>query len=329
MLQQNPRDVTALFGENSGTQLERLNVLLEKLGMGLNTEEALEILQLFDLVAKRLAEMDPESQGGKLTSAEFEAVTQTYKKHLGMFLRAVGDPARLEAARRAAAPPESRWWWFPERLLEEERKGGLLKALRGLAVAAAILGVLVVVYLLFLQPDPKTIAAMDARRAAEQVAVDTGDYQAALAEVEKGLIKAPGDSDLLVLKGTLLTLIGGRDPEAEAAFREAEKAMGKLEYVYLMRAQNLSILGKPALAQSNAEEAIRINPESAQGYLILGQALEDQRDLEGAYQSYEKASTLSNDNNDPTVTAQARMKMGILLQSMGMDSLNPAPMATP
>jgi tetratricopeptide (TPR) repeat protein len=96
-----------------------------------------------------------------------------------------------------------------------------------------------------------------------------------------------------------------------------------------MSAQNYSNLFQPVLAQANSEAAIEINPQSAYAYLILGQALEDQRDQVGAYQAYEKASALGNETEDPTITAQARMKLGILMQSMSMNNLSGDQTLTP
>jgi cytochrome c-type biogenesis protein CcmH/NrfG len=330
MLQQNPRDVTAMTGETIGIQLERLDVLLGKLGMGLAPEEALEIPVLLDQVYRRMKETDPESQGGKGSAAQFETYSQTYKKNLAVFLREVGDPAKLAAARLAANPPPDQWWWQPEQMLAQERKAGTIKVLRGLAITVAIIAVLVIVYQLFLRPSPQVIAVMDTRREAEQLMAESGDTKAALARVEQGLSQVPGDSELLVLKGCLLTMIGGRETEARAAFSEAEKSVGSHEYVLLMSAQNYTTLYQPALAKADAEAAIAINPKSAQGYLILGQALEDQKDQNGAYQAYEKASALGTESNDPTITAQARIKMGMLLQAMGMNSFtNATPTTAP
>jgi predicted Zn-dependent protease len=177
------------------------------------------------------------------------------------------------------------------------------------------------------------IAAMDASNAAIELAQAGGDKEEALARVEEGLVQAPGDSDLLVLKGCLLTLIGGREAEAEAAFEEAEEALGTREYLLLASAQNYVVLGEPAASQADAEAAIALNPRSAQGYLILGQALEDQNDTSGAYAAYEKASALGlEEDNDAAISAQARIKMGMLMQSIQnmmpeLETLTPA--ATP
>jgi tetratricopeptide (TPR) repeat protein len=331
MLQQTPREMSALTGEHVGTYLDRLDVLLGKLGMGLKPDEALEIPALLDQVYSHVEQADPESQGGKAAAAQFEAFSQAYKKQLAVFLREVGDPTKLEAARAAANPPADHWWWRPEEVLGGERKSSLKKTLVNVAIGAGILAVLVIVYQLFLRPSPEVIAVLNAQREAEELMVRSGDTAAALARIDEGLAQVPGDSELLVLRGCYLTLIGGRQDEAEAAFNEAQKKVGSREYVLLMSAQDYSILGRPALAQSNAEAAIAINPKLAQGYLILGQALEDQGDRIGAYDAYEKASTLGMENDDPTVTAQARMKLGMLMQSINMlpEQPQPTPSVTP
>ena len=321
MLQQNPRDVSAMTGDSAGQQLERLDILLGKLGMGLEAEEALEIPALLDMAYERVEKTDPDTAAGKGAAARFESASQTFRKNLAVFLREVGDPARLDAARRAVSTPADHWWWQPEQVLAAERTAAAKKNLRGLAIGVAVLAVLVIVYQLFLRPSPQVIAVMDGRRAAEELIAGGGDPRDALAEIEQALLVAPGDSELLTLKGCLLTLIGGKEEEAQAAFAEAEKALGNREHMLLMSAQNYVIFAQPELARTNAEAAIALNPESGQGYLILGQALEDLNDDYGAYQAYEKASSLGNAKNDATITAQARLKMGILMQSMGMESM--------
>jgi tetratricopeptide (TPR) repeat protein len=262
--------------------------------------------------------MDPESTGSRTSSAQFETLSLTFRRHLADFLREIGDPVKLEDARSRTSPPQENWWWRPEDLLAEERKQSANKLLRGVGIAAGILALLIILYQLFLQPDPSVIAVMDTRREAELMVLEDGDPQAGLVRVEQGLKAVPGDGELLTYKGCLLTLIGGREKDAEEAFAAAEKALGKREYMLILSAQTYSILAQPALAQARAEEAIALNPKSAQAYLIYGQALEDQKDANGAYQAYETASNLGMENDDPTITAQARMKMGILLQSMNL-----------
>lgn len=329
MFQQNPRDVSAITGGTLGSMLERLEILVGKLGMGLKSEEALEIPTLFDQAAGRLVELDPESTGGKAAAAQFDALTATFRKHLKDFLREVGDPALLDDARRKAQPPEDNWWWRPEELLAEDRKHQAKNFFRGFGIVVGVLAVLAILYQIFLRPDPSVIAVLDTRREAEQLAIQDGDYLAALARVEQGLQAVPGDGELLAFKGCLLTLIGGREQEASEAFAAAEKALGSREYMLLQSAQTFSLLMQPKLAQARAEEAIALNPKSAQAYLIYGQALEDQKDQGGAYQAYETASSLGMQNNDPTTTAQARIKMGILLQTMNLFPEGAYPSPTP
>jgi len=143
---------------------------------------------------------------------------------------------------------------------------------------------------------------------------------------------SPNDADLLILKGCLLTLLSNNDQETKAVFSQAEAALGSHETYMLARAQAFLILGKLDLANKDLQDLIRENPKSARAYLILGQVYESQQNSTAAYATYEKASNLATEANDSVVAAQSRIKMGMLMQSMGLFpvfQVSPTPTSRP
>ena len=316
MRQPVPSGMPSITSNNLSEILDQIEKIQGKIGLGAGSK-ALEMLVLLDRSAERFSGLADLGREVKAEQAQFEHVVITFRKQAGKFLGEVGGVREIEILRATIHPPESNWWWWPERIVAAQRRHSLLDTLRKVGITAAVLLVLVIAYQLFFKPDPKTIAVLNANQDAQQSFID-GDPVKALAEVEKGLVISPDDSDLLILKACILSLNNSTAGEAQVIFSRAEGIMQNREYYFMTRAQTYYMLGKLDRAKTDAQAVIGENSKSARGYLILGQVLESQRDQQGAYECYQQASDLAGD--DAPIAAQARIKMGMLMQSMGLYS---------
>lgn len=320
MRQPVPGEKNSITSKSLGALLDQIDNLLGKLGLGYGSE-AFEILSLIDRANERVKQAETQGLAIPSEEAQFNSIIENFRKQSGAFLHEIGGVSALEPVRQIANPPEANWWWWPERIVSRKRTVTAKSYLRSGGIILAVLAVLVIVYQLFLQPDPRTIAVQRAIQSAQLIAGE-GDLQKALSEIDKGLTAAPDDPELLIMKGCLLSLTIGQEQEAQAVFAQAEKIVANQEMYLLQRAQTYFVFNKLDYAQNDAQEAVNLNPKSAKGYLILGQIFESQREIDKAYAAYEQASTLAGEVDDSVVAAQARIKMGMVMQLMGVDSFN-------
>lgn len=320
MRQPIPSEVTLITSNSLGTLLDQIENLQGKIGLGYG-RGVVEILSLMDRAKERVVQA--QKQGLEIPSeqAQFSLIVENFRNQSGVFLREIGGVRTLEPIRQEARPLEENWWWWPERIVAQRRAVSAKAFLRTGAIIVAVLAVVVIAYQLFFKPDPSVIAAQRAIQGVQQVAAE-GDLQKAIPLLDEGLSAAPNDAELLVLKGCVLSMIPGKEADAQVVFSQAEKLIANREIYLLQRAQSFYGLNNVEAAFRDAQQAVDLNPNSAKGYLILGQMLESQKEMDKAYAAYEKASNLATAQDDSFIAAQSRIKMGMVMQLMGVNSLN-------
>ena len=329
-----------ISGENVTVTFNRISELLDqieniqgKIGLGYR-DSSIEILNLMDNANDRI--LSARNQGLVIPSeeAQFNLIIETYRCQADVFLREIGGLSALAVFRKTKQPLDANWWWWPERIVAQKRATQAKHYVRMGAIALVVILFVVGVYQIFLKPSPSVIAAQralqGAQQIAQQVAMDGGDIQTAIPLLDEGLKSAPNDPELLVLKGSILSILPERGAEAQDVFMLAEKTINNEELFLLQRAQAYFVLNQLDLAFRDAQNAVELNPQSARGFLILGQMLESQKEFDKAYATYEKASNLASEQEDSYVAAQARIKMGMVMQLMGVNAFNPiTPTPTP
>jgi len=292
--------------------LAQLEAKIARLGRD-KGPEAQTVLELFDSVAARLAELHAGGQVLRAEEARWEAASAVFRRKAGTFLRALGGFGALAEARRARQPEPTAWWWFIDQWLMEKRQTQLRRLALWAAVAVAVLALLGVLYQRFLAPDPATRERLRHEQAADSLTMD-GNLAGALAEVDQALGYAPGDATLLALKGVLQQKLG--QFAADETFAAAEKAAGSREAFLITRAQMYMRVGDGRDMLADAQEVVAANPESAPGYLLLGQANELLGNGQDAIAAYEKSGRLADAQDNPQLAAIARMNLATLLQQI-------------
>ncbi len=294
---------------------ERLDRLESRLGgiekAGLSGS-VMEILEQMDQAHGFLLSLEQEGKLPPEEAARFESIEAQIRGKGAAFLRAAGGSRTFINARLEKNPDPQRWWWFIDRILAEER----LRQGKRLGIRAAILVVVLVglgvLYEAFLAPPPQEEARYEYETMADSL-IASGNLEGALEQVENALAVAPGSTELLVRKGVLQQALG-RQEEAEQTFAEAQAAIKDAKLFYIERGQGYLQIGDVDAAMADAETVIALDPESAEGYLLLGQAYEFSEQYSQAIQTYEKASTLANEQNRPDLAAIARIRLAYLMQ---------------
>lgn len=238
----------------------------------------------------------------------FQSFLARLQKRASPFLKSLGGAAAFSAQRPSPAPPPEKWWWY----LDEQVAAQQRHLLRQVAVIGVVILVLVggvaVLFRTVLAPSPEVAARMEAESDAFN-AMGEGDFQQALASVEQGLTKVPGDADLLLLKGVVEENLG-QDAAAAASFDQARAGINNPFNFYLARSQLQLRVEQFAKAERDARAALELDKNSARAWFLLAQALEAQNNLAEAVPAYQKASDLALDSGDSEVVVMARMALG-------------------
>lgn len=301
-------------------QIEQLDNQLGKLDAK-NSTFAKDILLQFDSIEKRLNDEYIDKPIPTAYQVQWEYVQTRLKKQAATVLRAIGGVDAIKALRISRKVQEDNWWWQLDRYLVEQQKKNIRKALIILGIITGVIIAIVAAYQIFLAPPPEVKARIKHEYAAERH-VENGEYQAALQELDLALGFAPGDYQLLIQKG-VVNLKLGNTSEADLSFQEALPNADSPEYYYLEKANDELLVGLNEEGALDAQSAIQANPQSAQGYLYLGQAYEYMGRLTDAYSMYEIASNLADQQGDAQLIATVRMRMGMMMQSMSIPTVQP------
>jgi tetratricopeptide (TPR) repeat protein len=257
-----------------------------------------------------------------------ETIRLTLQRKAGKMLNLLRAEGGLANLRAPLNPGHERWWWYLDEYEAEQRQKDIRNLLRGAIIVAVVVGIVYVLFHTVLRADPIAVAHLrDLQQI--QIAIQNNDLNAALQAADNGLVEFPDDGELLLWRGTVLTLLH-RDQEAAADFAAARPQYPD-DATYLIERSNIrQQAGDLAGALADAQAAVAAAPNSAQAYLALGVANDQLGDVPAAAQAYQTAADLAAQSNDAQLEAMAKVQLAMLLQRGG--SLPPpeaSPQATP
>ena len=149
-----------------------------------------------------------------------------------------------------------------------------------------------------------------------------GQYDEAIAEYALALEAEPSMSEANLALGVLYEL-SGRTTESEQALAAARDALGS-EAAYAMNlAQAYARVGLVQRALSYADEAVNLEPESPQAFLIRAGLYEQINSRAEALADLERATVLAQEQGEDEIYVLARMRYGMLLQQVPGDAFAP------
>ena len=311
-----PNNLSA--SETVGDELERLEVYSGKIGMN-TPEQALALLHGLDHAFERMQSLEAGAQSQRLAQTQMDVILAALRREAAGFIRDVGGVAALRQARAESNPPATHAWWYLDTWLMEKRRRALRRSLTLVGAVILVLVILGAVYQRFLAPDPLTLARYNSETEAGQSLVN-GDLPQALAQVNEGLKAAPTDSRLLTLKGVILEM-QGQAAQAQASYAAAQNTATSLEEFYTTRGQFYIMGNLASQALADAQQAVKIDPQSATGYLLMGQSHEMLLQYDAALTDYNHAFDAAGAANTPQLAAVARQRIAMLYQVMGQPSI--------
>lgn len=304
--------------------LDTIENNLGKLGEGMSVDPR-QILSEMDEASIRLKNAAAQENPPKSEEAQFEYIGKTLQKYARLFLRTIGGPAALGRLRAQHTPPAENWWWYIDQWLEQKRSSAIRKFVITTGIIVIVFASLAFVYQRFLAPSKVTQQKYDSISNAQQL-MATGDYTNALVQINLALASSPNDTDLLIYKGVLLMKLEQQD-QANTVFTQAEKILNNHEMLLTTRTLFFLQAADPKSAIVSAQELIKYDPKSAEGYFYLGKSQELLGDQTDALNNYNQAFNLADAQGKSELAATIKISLAMMLQSM--NSQLPTPEMTP
>lgn len=296
-------------------ELDRLEVLAGKIGMNA-PDRAFELLYGLDRVHTQISELYENSASRKVAETQFSVILSRLEAEGRQFIRDLGGLQALRQAREQVRPSPERTWWFVDETIMNKSRLGLRRMLINGGVFAAILAVLVILYRIFLAPDPQ-VAALYSQEQRARDRLQAGEYDEALVAIDAGLQIDPTEPTFLTLRGIILEDVGNVKQAAQD-FAAAEKVFASREAFLVTRGQGYAMINQLEKASVDAQAAINAAPQSARAYLLLGQVHETQGFYQEAMEDYDRAFEIANQNDQIELAAIARTRTAMLMQMINM-----------
>ncbi len=326
-----PSVTSAVHDPFAGTvsdELDRLEITASKIGQ-IKAGEAFGLLYGLDEVYRRIQELGNETQSRRLIETQFKGIVAKMHSEAGRFIRDLGGLSALQQAREKRQPAADHEWWYLDTWLARRRQASLKRTLifsGGIIMLLLIMGV---IYQKYLAPDPQVAARYGFEQSAQDFVIN-GNYEEAMKEVEQGLKIVPQDPSLLTLKGVLQENLGQAD-QAALSFAQAEKGLPTRADFLVTRSQVYLMANQIEKGLADAQEAVKINPQSAQAYLVLGQSNEMMAKYPEAMEYYDKAYENAEKSGQTELAAITRMRKAMIMQMMNNHLTSPtsAPTLSP
>ncbi len=139
------------------------------------------------------------------------------------------------------------------------------------------------------------------------------EYDKAIEAYERAIATLPSYGEARVNLAVLYELKGDTE-KAKAAFAAAEAAYSDRTEYLLMLSRAYQNVRKFDVALAKVEEALKLDPNSVQGYLLRGGIYESMNKPQEAIADYEKASTMAQEQRLDALYVIAKTRMAMLLQ---------------
>ncbi len=237
------------------------------------------------------------------------------------------------AALRAKHPPAEGMWWRLDSYIGQRRRKG---ALRFVTTLLAIVGVVAILYFVvntLFPPDPAAVMMVDATSNISQL-IQQDRWEDALVLTDETLVQLPHEAELLIWRTVLLEHLG-RSEEAAAALQTAQADFTGSDALFWVILGNTRYqAGDVDGAEVAGQQAVSLDPQEPQAYLLLGGVAEMRGDAQTAIEMFDKTFTLAEPTN-PQLAVIAKVRLSQVLQSPmlqpppGSETPTPAPTPAP
>ncbi len=241
-----------------------------------------------------------------------ELIERDLRSKDAVLLRELEAAGGLAAVRAAANPTPEQWWWFLDEGLAQKEKGQKRRALKNVGIVAAVLLVAVLLYRFVLTPDTPASRVME-KTSQAAAALQEGDLAGATLAYRQAVEIEPANPELHAWVGVLEEMQGNADRAAEA-YANAERLAGSPARYHILRASAWSSAGDLDRTIAEAQAALTSEPNSAEAYMLLGNAYETRGDIAEAVHALQKVVELAEASGNGALVVTAKTRLGMLSQ---------------
>lgn len=282
--------------------------------------EAERLLDLLDAIAAEQAHL--KELGGDLRPEEtridsLHAQVRNKKAQVLRELRAAGGIRHLREKRQ---PSPQAWWWYLDEELAGERRQNLKRWGIIAGVVALLLAGGAAVFQAFFRADPLVVATTNNLSEAQSLIME-GRYAEAIPFIAANVEMDPENAEWYIRLGVLSELTGNAE-RAQWSYARGKELASSEGGFFEQRAGFFYEAHQYERVLEDAQEAVRLAPDSALAHLMLGRALAGLTRYNEASKAYEKALELA-ETTDPHLSVMVKIELGYLLQAMGPAELSP------
>lgn len=295
------------------SNLDEIETILGKLD-GSQSPIAERIFDIMDEIQEQKKFLHNDEK--EKTETQLSYVTKRIYSSAKVLLKTIGGKEVLKEKRKIKGKNPDHWWWYLDHYLEEKKKRDLQRSGMIGLVLLVVFALLVLVYDRYLAPPPEVRARIDYETRIDDF-IYSGDYISAMSEMEGALAIAPDYYPLWIKKGVLAKVLGNEAVE-QSSYETAQQFVENPEYFYYERASVFMQFGLYDDVLEDTDNLLAINAKSAEAYLYRGMVYEMRGENSQAYDAFEKAALLAEEQNKNQLVATIRVRMGMLLQSVSI-----------
>jgi tetratricopeptide (TPR) repeat protein len=303
-------------GSNSiSALLDDIEAILGKLD-GTSSPLAEKVLRIMDDIHTQI-QLDQRDELEEIKiKTQLNFVSKKLRAMAKVIVKTMGGKKALQEKRKTLRISPEQWWWYLDEYLVLKKKKDLKRiGLIGLILVIVTL-IMVVVYDQFIAPPPEVRARLEMETSIDNH-IELGEYESAMSEIDQALALAPDYYPLWIKKGVLAKVLGNETEEQEA-YNTALRYVENMEFFYYERGSIFMQFGLLDDLLVEAANILSINPQSAEAYLYRGMVQEIRGQNSDAFQSFEKAAVLAEEQNKTQLAATIRMRMAMIMQSIAI-----------
>lgn len=294
-------------------ELLREQIRLLEVGVaGLHADNVLDLLRWRSEAEVTVAEAEALGRDLRAERTRLATIDNMLDRHATRVVTLAARRGGLGSAREKLAPPREHWWWYLDETVADRLRHSVVRA--GAVIIGVVLVLLLGNYLLntFFGMSPEEREAYGHTTMAEQM-MYVGEYEDAIERYEQAIEIVPDLPEAWVALATLYEL-QGRDGDYRAALARAETLVEDPLRLTLLLARQYETVQLLDVALAYAEQALEIDPDSAEAHLIRGGIYDNLGDREQALADFEHASELARERGEDALYVLARTRMGMLMQ---------------
>jgi tetratricopeptide (TPR) repeat protein len=308
------------FQNNSGSKsisalLDDIEAILGKLD-GTSSPLAEKVLRIMDDIHTQI-QLDQRDELEEIKiKTQLNFVSKKLRAMAKVIVKTMGGKKALQEKRKTLRISPEQWWWYLDEYLVLKKKKDLKRiGLIGLILVIVTL-IMVVVYDQLIAPPPEVRARLEMETSIDNH-IELGEYESAMSKIDQALALAPDYYPLWIKKGVLAKVLGNETEEQEA-YNTALRYVENMEFFYYERGSIFMQFGLLDDLLVEADNILSINPQSAEAYLYRGMVQEIRGQNSDAFQSFEKAAILAEEQNKTQLAATIRMRMAMIMQSIAI-----------